>query len=145
VSIFQLTRPWPCQVPVSQEKKNYQYTDKRSTASSLNPSPRDVHYPLTLPSRNSCGRRSRPRRTTSFAAVQHLEPVLQGRHVRVNILVHLKGVRYDFDGPSAWCAVATGLEAEPEVAGVLWEAAEGVHEAGRVGFAVVLEPQFCEG
>ena len=92
---------------------------------------------------------SSPRHSTTLrsrcctALDQQLEPVLQRYHIRVSVLVQFKRVGYDLDTPSALGFVVAHLETDPEVAGVLGHAAEGVHGAVGIGFAVVLEPKFC--
>lgn len=56
--------------------------------------------------------------------------------------MQLKRIRHDLDTPGALGLVVAHLEANPEVARVLGHAAESVHGAVRVGFAVVFEPKF---
>ena len=56
--------------------------------------------------------------------------------------MQLKRIRHDLDTPRALGLVEAHLEADPEVAGVLGHAAEGVHGAVGVGFAVIFEPEF---
>ena len=58
------------------------------------------------------------------------------------MLMQFKRIGYDLDNPRALGLVLAHLEADPEVAGMLGQAAEGVHEAVAVGFAIVLEPEF---
>lgn len=105
--------------------------------------------PSSTPYRNSLGRRPLAPRAAgrpchlAAALEQHLEPVLERDHVGVDILLHLKGVGNDLDGPLALHAVAAGLEAEPEVARMLRDGAEGVHGARGVGIAVRGEPLLC--
>ena len=56
--------------------------------------------------------------------------------------MQFKRIGYDLDNPRALGLVVAHLEADPEVAGMLGHAAEGVHGAVAVGFAIVLEPEF---
>jgi hypothetical protein len=86
------------------------------------------------------------RHSTSRASAtldQQLEAVLERDHIRVRVLLQLKSVGHDLDTPCALGLVLAHLEADPEVPGVLGHATEGVHGAIGVGFAIILEPEFC--
>lgn len=67
---------------------------------------------------------------------EEFEAVAQGAHVRVHCFLELKGVGDDFDGPVLQLGVLPRLEAQVEVARVLWVDAEGVHAPLRVRFRV---------
>lgn len=88
-----------------------------------------------------CGRR--PTTPCSVLATEEqLESVLQGRHVRIGVLVELESVGNDLDVPSARSSLVARTIAEVEVSGVLWHSTEGVHEATRIGLTVCFEPLF---
>lgn len=78
----------------------------------------------------------------SAALYQQLETILERNHVRICVLLQLECVRNDLDAPGALGLVFAHLKADPEVARVLGHAAEGIHGAVGVGFAVVFEPEF---
>lgn len=96
----------------------------------------------SIPLSSGYGTTSRPhRRSTTLD--QQLEPVLQRDHVWICILVQLKRIGYDLDTPGTLGLFEAHLEANPKVAGVLGHAAESVHGAVGVSFAIVFEPEFC--
>ena len=99
----------------------------------------NVHLILSSWNRALC----RPR--TSTGLHQDLEPVLQGEHVWIEILLELIRIGDDFERPCALGFVGAHLEAYPEVTGVARHAAEGVHGTRGIGFAVIFQPELCEG
>ena len=60
-------------------------------------------------------------------ADQQLEAVLERQHIGVDVLVQFECVGDDLDAPGSLGSAGAHLEADPEVAGVLGHAAEGVH------------------
>ena len=56
-----------------------------------------------------------------------LKSILQRPHIRIRVLLQLKRIRNDFDGPVHLLGGLTCLEAEIEVAWELAVDAEGVH------------------
>jgi hypothetical protein len=68
---------------------------------------------------------------------EHLEPILQRHHIRIDVFLQLERLGNNFDGPPALWPLGAHLVADPEVTGVFGHAAEGVHGALGVGFAVV--------
>lgn len=69
-----------------------------------------------------------------------LEPVAQGLHVRVRVLLQLEALRDDLDWPVLEFGVLARLEAKEEVAGVFGVDAERIGRATGVGLGVGLEP-----
>ena len=59
------------------------------------------------------------------------------------MFLHLKSIRDHFDRPPTRLSIFSCLEAEPEVPRMFRDATEGIHRTSGVGFAVVLEPEFC--
>lgn len=74
---------------------------------------------------------------------QQFEPVAQRLHIRVLILLQLKSLRYDLDGPALQLSVETSFEAEVEVAWILWVNAECVVTSFGVGLRICGQPLLC--
>jgi hypothetical protein len=85
---------------------------------------------------------SRPYLSRAPTRDEHLETILQDSHIVVIRTAQIKRTGHDFKRPCALRLVASELVAQPEVAWVLRHAAESVHGAQGVGFAVVFEPKF---
>lgn len=67
---------------------------------------------------------------------QQLEAITQRAHIGVHVLLQLKGIGHDFDGPVLHLRVLARFEAEVEVARVFRVDAEVVDGAFGVGFRV---------
>lgn len=73
-------------------------------------------------------------------AEHQLEPIAQGLHVRVRVLLQLVALRNHLDGPVLETRLLTRLETKEEVAGVFGIDAESIRRATRVGLGISLEP-----
>ena len=76
---------------------------------------------------------------------QQLKAITKRFHIRILVLLQLKRLRNNFDGPALQFRVQTGFEAEMEVAGVFGVDAEGVVAAFGVRFRVGCEPALWLG
>jgi hypothetical protein len=92
-------------------------------------------------------RRSKIEQASSPLACLHiledeLEAVAESSHVWVEILLHLKGVRYNLDGPAPHLSAWTSFEAQIEVPRILGIDTERIDRASWVSFRIRSQPAF---